>query len=144
MAEIDHVERLVPEPYERRLLQVMLAARQNLADWNRERGGWREAAKLYGSIVELDPEAGAESSLLFQRGECLLMSGEPASGEILLERALASGLDPKERASAHAYLGRLCRERGDEAGVRRHVQDAEAVRGIPDDIRERIRRLKSP
>jgi hypothetical protein len=139
---IDHVDRLVPEPYERRLLVLMLEARERLADWNHDRGGWREAAALYDSIVTLEPEAGWNGAFLFRRGESHLMAGDVDRGGPLLKEALEHGLGPAFRASAHAHLARLARERGDESGFRHHFREAAAVPSPPDDVRERIERLQ--
>jgi hypothetical protein len=139
--EIDHVDRLVPEAYERRLLQLMLQARRSLADWNFERGGWKDAAALYESIASLDPEAEKDGRLLFRRGECRLRRGEEGA-EMLLSRALQAGLPAVERASAHVFLAGRARERGDEAGARAHLDAASAVRTLPDDVRERLERLR--
>jgi tetratricopeptide (TPR) repeat protein len=140
-AEIDHVDRIIPEPYERRLLQLMLQARRGLADWNHERGGWREAIGLYESIRALDPEA-ADGGLLFRLGDCRAASGDDEGAKRCLELALQAGLTGQTRASAIVRLAEIGRRRGDEAGVRTLLGDLEGPRALPDDVRERLGRLR--
>jgi len=141
-AEVDLQDRLLPEAYERRLLVFLLAARRNLADWNHERGGWREAARLYGSILELDPVQERDAVLQFRLGDSLSAMGEAGRAETILERSLGLGLPAVLRASAHVRLAEILRSRGEEEEARLHLERAESVRSIPDDVRERLLRMR--
>ena len=49
-----------PEPYEKRLLRLLLLARKNLAELRAREGKHAEAAALYESILKLDPWMGEE------------------------------------------------------------------------------------
>ncbi|HEX7900305.1 MAG TPA: DUF2723 domain-containing protein [Planctomycetota bacterium] len=121
------------EPYERRLLLLLLRARVHLAAVRmRERTpeALREAAGLLESILRLDP-AGLEAPVVLVRyGTALYALGRDAGAATAFQEALGLELPARDRAEAFVYLALLARKKGDEAGAERLGRQAVETPGL--------------
>jgi hypothetical protein len=107
--------RVRPEPYEKRLLRALLLARKHHADVLALEGNLLEAARLYESILNLDPWMNEEPTAVFPLA--VLYAGlkryEPA--EAMFRKALGLELTPAKRAEASYFLAALCGNRPEAA-----------------------------
>ncbi|MBV8880006.1 MAG: DUF2723 domain-containing protein, partial [Planctomycetaceae bacterium] len=96
--------RVRPEPYEMRLLRVLLLARKNRADAAARTGNLEEAARLYGTILALDPGMNDEPAVLFPFAVIEAGLNRTASAEARFKRALERGLEGEQGARACYFL----------------------------------------
>lgn len=104
-----------PEPYEQRLLRVLLRARANLAYLESGRGNLRESLRLYESIERLDPQADRDATLHLQFAVCEIGLARYEQAERRLKRMLAMDGGEAERAQACYFLAGLCGTRPEAA-----------------------------
>jgi len=104
-----------PEPYEKRLLRALLLARKSSAHYQATRGRLAEAARLYESIPQLDPDLKDELSIVFPLAvlDVGLMRLERA--EAGFKKALTLDPEPTIRAQAYYFLALLCGNRPEAA-----------------------------
>jgi hypothetical protein len=132
-----------PLSYEKRLVHLLLQARLNLARGLTERGRFEPAAKLFESIVALDPDSANTLELVHFAGICYHALGRDDRAEPLLRRSSEEGTRPEWRATATFYRGEIARTRGDEAGALRLFREALATPGLTPAYRaEMEKRLK--
>jgi hypothetical protein len=126
-----------PEPYERRLVTVLLQARYRLASAMLESQHFTEAVRLGESIERVDPGFAAKADLAHVLGISYHALGDdPRAEPYLLHSAQTSR--PDWRASALVYLGEIARARHDEDGARRRFAEALSVPGLSDAYRRTI------
>jgi hypothetical protein len=127
--------RVRPEPYEKRLLRALLLARTSSARYQATRGRLVEAARLYESIPELDPDLKDELSVVFPLAviDVGLMRHDRA--EAGFKRALALDLEPKLRAQAYYFLAALCGNRPEGAEWK---AKALASPDLPQELRSKL------
>ncbi|HEV3025926.1 MAG TPA: hypothetical protein VG457_00050, partial [Planctomycetota bacterium] len=107
--------RVRPEPYEMRLLRVLLLARKNKADALAKNGELDEAARLYGSILALDPTMKDEPTVLLPLAVLEVGMKRFESAEARFKHALSAGLEGEPRARAYFFLSALCGNRPEAA-----------------------------
>jgi len=107
--------RVRPEPYEKRLLRVLLLARKHRADELAKKGDLAEAARLYETVLALDPWLKDDPTLLFPLAvlEVGLKRYESAAGRF--KRSLTAGLAGEKQARAYYFLSALGGERPEGA-----------------------------
>ncbi|HVR87345.1 MAG TPA: DUF2723 domain-containing protein [Planctomycetota bacterium] len=96
-----------PEPYEMRLLRVLLLARKHKADALAKKGELDEAARLYESILALDPNMKDEPTVLFPLAILEVGMKRFKSAEARFKQALSAGLEGEPRARAYFFLSAL-------------------------------------
>jgi len=99
--------RVHPEPYEMRLLRVLLLARKSRADELAKKGDLEEAARLYETILALDPPMKEEPTLLFPLAVLEVGLQRFDRAEERFKRALAAGLTGEKQARAWYFLAAL-------------------------------------
>ena len=131
------------EPYERRLLKALLKSRIFLADWHFRRGGTEAAARLYESILPLDPDSHRNERLLHSLGLSYLSLGKDDKAVVALQACAEIALNPWTKASSLLGVGDVARKRGNAEKARALYQDAARIPGLtPEQRREVDRRLK--
>jgi tetratricopeptide (TPR) repeat protein len=128
------------EPYERRLLKALLKARHLLADWHFRRGGTEIAARLYESILALDPDFHRNERMIHSLGLCYLALGRDDKAEIVLQKSAEIAVNPWTKASSWLGLGDLRRRRGDPVRARACYQEAARVSGLTSEQRREVDR----
>lgn len=96
-----------PEPYEMRLLRVLLLGRKNLADLRAREGKLSEAAGLYESILRLDPGLETDPSTVYPLAVLQAGLKHYDRAEALFRRALTLELEPRKRAETFYFLAAL-------------------------------------
>jgi tetratricopeptide (TPR) repeat protein len=96
--------RVHPEPYEKRLLRVLLLARKNKADALAKRGDLAEASRLYDTLFALDPELNREPTVLFQAAILDIGGKQLGRADERFKRSLDLGLEGEPRARACYFL----------------------------------------
>jgi tetratricopeptide (TPR) repeat protein len=124
--------RVRPEEYERRLLRALLLARKNLADMRAREGMLQEAARLYESILKLDPWMAEEASVVFPLAVLDVGLKRYEQAEEMFRRALGLELTPAKRAEACYFLAALC-------GVRPEAADWKAKALASPDLASELR-----
>ena len=107
--------RVRPEPYEKRLLRVLLLARKNLADVLAREGNLAEAARLYESILRLDPWMAEEVSVVYPLAVVEVGLKRYDLAELRFKKALSLELSAAKRAEAYYFLAALCGNRPEAA-----------------------------
>jgi tetratricopeptide (TPR) repeat protein len=131
------------EPYERRLLKALLKSRIFLADWHFRRGGTEAAARLYESILPLDPDSHRNERLLHSLGLSYLSLGKDDKAVVALQTCAEIALNPWTKASSLLGIGDVAKKRGTPDKARAYYQDAARIPGLtPEQRREVDRRLK--
>lgn len=130
------------EAYERRLLKAILKARIFLADWHFRRGGAEAAARLYESILPLDPDSHRNERMIHSLGLAYLSLGRDDKAEVALRTCAEIALNPWTKASSLLGLGDVARKHGNAEKARGYYQDAARIPGLtPEQRREVDRRL---
>ncbi len=127
-----------PVSYEHRLISLLLRARINLARALAERAQFEGAAKLFGSVLALDPKLGEEFAVAHFAGLSYQALGQFDRAELLLRRSSEAGNLPDWRATALFARGEIARKKGDEAGARRLCQEAVGLPGISETLRVKL------
>jgi len=104
-----------PEPYEKRLLRLVLLIRKNRAGVLAKSGGLAEAERLYESILALDPWTRDDAAFLMSVAVVEVGLKKYARAEELYKSALKGDLPPKKRAEAFYFLAALCGDRPEGA-----------------------------
>lgn len=107
--------RVHPEPYEKRLLRVMLLTRKNWADERAKKGDLAEAARLYETLLALDLSMREDSTVLFPSAILDVGLKRYERAEERFKQALTSGLDGEKRARACYFLSAICGSRPEGA-----------------------------
>jgi tetratricopeptide (TPR) repeat protein len=107
--------RVRPEPYEKRFLRVLLLARKNRAAGLFHKGEHAEAARLYESILALDPEMIEEPTVVFPLAILEVSLKRNDRAEARFKSALSLDLEPEQRARAYYFLAALCGSRPEAA-----------------------------
>ena len=107
-------DRLVasPEPYEDRLLDLLLKGRMALGDVYVLTGRYSEAVRLLESVRGMDPDYDNHPALLYSLGQAYRGLRNDRAAEPLLRRALHLGLAAGSRGWAFYYLGEICEKEG--------------------------------
>jgi hypothetical protein len=100
------------EPYERRLLILLLRARLEEAEASFRAGDAGPAYRAFSSILEADPESADQPEVAFPMGILLAGMGRTADAESFFQRSLARDEDPFRKALACAQLGLLAAATG--------------------------------
>ncbi len=108
--------RVWPEPYEKRLLRLLLLARKNRADVLAREGKLLEAAGLFESILSLDASLNEEPSIVHPLAIVYVGLDRYPEAEAKFKQALTLDLTPERRAGTYYFLAALCgsRPEGDE------------------------------
>jgi len=104
-----------PEPYEKRLLRLLLLARKNQADAEAAKGDLPQAMRLYESILALDPEMREESSVVLPLATVYVGLAQYPKAEATFKKALELDLLPSKRAEVYYFLTALCGDRPEAA-----------------------------
>lgn len=104
-----------PEPYEQRLLRVLLRARANLAFLHTRAGNLPEALRLYESIERLDPDADRDATLHLQFAVCEIGLAKYEPAEKRLKKMLTLDCEERQRAEAYYFLTGLTGARPEAA-----------------------------
>ncbi len=104
--------RVRPEPYEKRLLRLLLLSRKNLAWVKSKEGRLDEAAKLYQSILSLDPWLRDDPSILAPLAVVEAGLGKLDDAEARFRKVLALRPDPEAEAQALYFMVALCAANG--------------------------------
>jgi len=107
--------RVHPEPYENRLLRLLLRARKTQADEDAAAGKLLPASQLYESILALDPEMRQEPTVVQPLAVVYVGLKQYEKAEAMFRRALALDLLPAKRAEAYYFLAALCGARPEAA-----------------------------
>jgi hypothetical protein len=107
---VDRLE-VRPEPYEKRLLRLLLLARRNRVDQLAQEGKLEEALALLDSVVKLDPWMESEPTVVYPRAVIHVGLRRYDVAEALFKRALTLDLSPAKRAEAYYFLAALCGDR---------------------------------
>jgi hypothetical protein len=107
--------RVRPEPYEMRLLRVLLLARKHRADELAKKGDLVEAARLYETILALDPSMKEEPTVLFPLAVLDVGLQRLERAEERFKRALTAGLAGEKQARAYYFLAAICGSRPEGA-----------------------------
>jgi hypothetical protein len=100
--------RVRPEPYEKRLLRLILLIRRNHALVLARSGRLAEAQRLYESILTLDPSMRENGDLLMTVAVVEVGLQKASRAEELFKSALTKDLEPGKRAEAYYFLAALC------------------------------------
>jgi hypothetical protein len=132
-----------PQGYEKRLINLLLHARLNLARALTDRAQFAPAVRLLESVAALDPELAAHPLVIHYTGICYHALGQDDRAEPLLRRSAELGARPEWKATATFYRGEIARKKGDEEGARRLFREALATPGLGEAYRAEIeKRLK--
>lgn len=104
-----------PEPYEKRLLRMLLLARKNQADQKAREGNLPPAMQLYESILALDPWMHEEPTVVLPLATIYVGLAQYPKAEATFRKALALELEPAKRAEAYYFLAALCGDRPEAA-----------------------------
>jgi tetratricopeptide (TPR) repeat protein len=104
-----------PEPYERRLLRFLLLARKYEADELSRKSEYREAVRLYESILALDPSLEADPTIVQPLATLDAGLGRLSKAEALFRKSLSLKLTPAKRAATYYFLAALCGDRPEGA-----------------------------
>jgi hypothetical protein len=104
-----------PEPYEKRLLRLLLLARKNQADADAKAGVLAPAAQRYESILALDPEMQGDSSVVLPLATMYVGLAQYPKAEATFKKALELDLPPEKRAEVYYFLAALCGDRPEAA-----------------------------
>ena len=104
-----------PEPYEMRLLRLLLLARKHQADADAAKGDLAQAMRLYESILALDPEMPVESSVVLPLATAYVGLAQYPKAEATFKKALELDLLPSKRAEVYYFLAALCGDRPEAA-----------------------------
>jgi len=132
------------EPYERRLLKALLKSRIFLADWHFRRGGTEAAARLYESILPLDPDSHRNERLLHSLGLSYLSLGKDDKAVVALQTCAEIALNPWTKASSLLGIGDVAKKRGNAEKARACYQDAARIPGLTPEQRREVDRRLSP
>jgi hypothetical protein len=124
-----------PEPYERRLLRMLLLARKFRADAFSRTGEFRDAAGLYESILALDPTAREDPTILLPLAVADVGLEKYGEAEALFRQSLNLTLEPAKRAASYYFLAALCGNRPEAAEWR---AKALASPDLPADLRSKL------
>ncbi|RPH34961.1 MAG: tetratricopeptide repeat protein, partial [Planctomycetota bacterium] len=101
-----------PEPYEMRLLRLLLLARKNQADADAAAGNLVPAVQRYESILALDPTL---EEVLYPLAVIYVGLQRYTEAEATFKKALELDLLPTKRAEVYYFLAALCGERPEAA-----------------------------
>jgi hypothetical protein len=104
-----------PEPYEKRLLRLLLLARKNEADELARQGHHRDAAPRYESIFKLDPWMEEEPTAVLPLATIYVALKKYDQAEAWFKKALALDLTRDKRAEVYYFLAALCGDRPEGA-----------------------------
>jgi hypothetical protein len=104
-----------PEPYEKRLLRLILLIRKNRAAVLAKEGQLAESERLYESILALDPWTRDDGQFLMSVAVVEVGLKKYARAEELFKSAVAGELPPGKRAEACYFLTALCGDRPEAA-----------------------------
>jgi tetratricopeptide (TPR) repeat protein len=104
-----------PEPYEKRLLRMLLLARKNLADQKAREGNHIPAMQLYESILALDPWMNEEPTAVYPLAVIYVGAARYDKAEETFKKVLGLDLEPAKRAEAYYFLAALCGARPEAA-----------------------------
>jgi tetratricopeptide (TPR) repeat protein len=107
--------RVRPEPYEKRLLRLILLIRRNQALIRTREGNLAEAERLYDSVLALDPWMRDDGTILMPLAVVKAGLQKYDRAEELFKTALTCELEPKRRAEASYFLSALCAGRPEGA-----------------------------
>jgi hypothetical protein len=124
-----------PEPYERRLLRVLLLARKFQADELSRRGGFGEAAGLYESILALDPDSREDPTIILPLAVADVGLQRYPQAEALFRQSLTLKLTPAKLAASYYFLAALCGNRPEAAEWR---AKALASPDLPSELRAKL------
>jgi hypothetical protein len=127
--------RVRPEPYERRLLRMLLLARKMEADEMSRRGEFRDAASRYESILSLDPDSGDDPTIILPLAVADVGLLKYVEAEALFRKSLALDLAPQKRAASYYFLAALCGNRPEGAQWK---AKALASPELPGDLRAKL------
>jgi len=132
-----------PLRYEKRLINLLLHARVNLARALTDRGQFDPAVRLFESVAALDQEFANHPLVVHFTGICYHALGQDERAEPLLRRSAELGARPDWKATATFYRGEIARKKGDEEGAKRLFREALATPGLAEAYRaEMEKRLK--
>jgi hypothetical protein len=127
--------RVHPQPYERRLLGLLLLARRFEADDRSRKGEFGEAAALYRSVLALDPESHDDPSIQLPLAVAEVGLERYAEAEARFRRVLSLNLTPEKRAATWYFLAALCGNRPEGAEWK---AKALASPDLPKDLRAKL------
>jgi len=104
-----------PEPYEKRMLRLLLLARKNRADELAREGKHADAAALYESILRLDPWMEEEPTAVLPLATIYVALKKYEQAEVQFKKALSLDLPRDKRAEAYYFLAALCGDRPEGA-----------------------------
>jgi tetratricopeptide (TPR) repeat protein len=107
-----------PEPYEKRLVRLLLLARKNEADTLARREKFKEAAPFYESILKLDPWMAEEPTAVYPLAVVYVGLQKYEDAEATFKKALKLDLTPAKRAEAYYFLAALCQTKSEMAEYR--------------------------
>ncbi|HLY07673.1 MAG TPA: bacterial transcriptional activator domain-containing protein [Planctomycetota bacterium] len=108
------------QPYEDRLMELLLKGRVALGDLCLRAGRHVEAARLLHSVRLIDPDYENQPAFVSSLGQAYHAMGDESRAEELFRHALRLGLGPGPRGWVLFYLGEICEKRG-------RGKDAEAM-----------------
>jgi len=134
-----------PEPYERRLAVLILAARNRLAQALLKQGDAAGAARLAQSIVDYgDEEFSNSPDIIHLLGIAWLAAGQIERAEPALKISAERSVRPESRATALCYLGEIAAKRGDTEAARQLMEAAMSVPGLDPAYRREIESRRAP
>lgn len=128
--------RVRPEPYEKRLLRLLLLARKHQADALAREGRRAEAAELYESILKLDPWMEEEPAAVVPLATLYAGMGKYAQAEAMFKKSLLLDLQ-EQRSQVYYFLAALCGDRPEGAEWK---AKALASPDLPADLRRQLER----
>lgn len=127
------------EAYELRLVKALIKARSMLADWQFRHGQHATAARLYESVVRLDPKALRNEAIVHSMALCYLGTGNAAQAESAFRLTLDVATRPWTRASSWLALGDLAKGRGDAARARTCYEEASRIPNLTPEQQAAVR-----
>jgi tetratricopeptide (TPR) repeat protein len=129
---------VLPEPYEQRLLRLLLRARLHLAMTQVQFGNFPKALELYQEAERLDPHLRQDPGFLTSLGRAAYGLKDRRRAQECFQDVLRRGSDPLQIVEAHRYLGRIAREEGRKDDARLEYRQALDMPGIEPRLRREI------
>jgi tetratricopeptide (TPR) repeat protein len=104
-----------PEPYEKRLLRLLLLARKNQADADAAKGNFMPAMQKYEFMLGLDPDLIQDPSVVLSLATTYVGLMRVQQAEATFKKALELDLLPAQRAQTYYFLAALCGDRPEAA-----------------------------
>jgi hypothetical protein len=138
--EIELQARLVPEPFEARLMALLVRTEKSLADWELDHGAAGQAAERMAALVAADADRRSDPEVLYLWGASLHASARSGEAEPLLREVLQHDPRPRDRAGAMVCLGEIERARGRVAEADTLFRTGVATMGVDKAFRARLKR----